>query len=200
MAVSLAALFVFGAAPLDGRVEVVAATAEQRSLAHWAVARFEDVGLVLPPIEIRFHGSREGCRGRLGRYSDGVAHLCWRYLDLMAARTVLHELAHGWVDANLGADDQRRFLELRGLTSWNDPDALWDERGFEHAAEIIAWGIGDQSGGTLAPSVPRNEPAELAAAFEMLTGRPLPELRPWMLWGAGGGDVAMTGRSPRGRS
>jgi hypothetical protein len=181
-AVALAALFLLGPVPLDDRIEVVAATADQRSLAGWAVGRFEDTGLVLPPTEIRFHESKAGCRGRLGRYADGVADLCWRYLDLMAARSVLHELAHGWVDANLTPAERQRFLELRGLRTWNDPDALWDDRGYEHAAEIIAWGIGDQSDGILAPSIPGNEPAALAVAFRMLTGRSLPAIHQRMLW------------------
>jgi hypothetical protein len=34
---------------------------------------------------------------------------------------------------------------------------------YEHAAEIIAWAVGDQSDGIRAPSIPRNERDQLAA-------------------------------------
>ena len=128
--------------------------------------------------------TREGCRGRSGYYSDGVASFCLAHLDTMAARTLLHELAHGWVEHNVTGWERERFLAIRGLSTWNDQGVEWDARGFEHAAEIIAWAIGDQSDGTLAPSLPRNSPEELADAYETLTGRSLPEIEGWMTWHA----------------
>jgi hypothetical protein len=170
------------AGPAGEGLTVVGGTPEQREMARWAVDRFHATGFVLPPGEIRFHEDRDGCRGRSGYYSDGVVSLCRTHLDTMAARTLLHELAHGWVEVNLTDRERERFLAIRGLSTWNDQSVEWDARGFEHAAEIIAWGIGDQSDGTLAPSIPRNSPDELAAAFEALTGRPLPEIEVWMTW------------------
>ncbi|MGH2589496.1 MAG: hypothetical protein ACRDGW_01720 [Actinomycetota bacterium] len=41
----------------------------------------------------------------------------------------------------------------------------WRERGFEHAAEILAWHLGDR---VLTPTVPDNEPEQLEAAVEAL--------------------------------
>lgn len=62
-------------------------------------------------------------------------------------------------------DRRERFLELRGLESWNGGDVPWRERGFEHAAEILAWHLGDR---VLTPTVPDNEPEQLEAAVEAL--------------------------------
>jgi hypothetical protein len=176
------------ATPAGAGVTVVGGTPEQRDMARWAVHRFQATGFILPREEIRFHEDRGGCRGRSGYYSEDVASFCLAHLDTMAARTLLHELAHGWVEHNVTGWERERFLAIRGLSTWNAQDVDWDDRGFEHAAEIIAWGIGDQSDGTLAPSIPRNSPGELADAYEALTGRPLPDLEAWMLWeGSTGG-------------
>lgn len=180
----LAAVAILAAPSPDRSVGVVGGTSEQRAMARWAVGRFNADGFVLPPLEIRFHEDRDGCRGILAYYSDGVADMCRRHTDLMAARTLLHEIAHGWVEANVTGAERERFLRVRGLSTWNDKSVDWDARGFEHAAEIIAWAIGDQSDGTLAPSLPRNSPDELADAYETLTGRPLPEIEGWMTWHA----------------
>lgn len=65
---------------------------------------------------------------------------------------------------------------LRQLDTWNDHGADWEERGTEHAAEIISWALCDQGTGTHLPSVPRNDPAQVAEAYLLLTGLPLPEL------------------------
>ncbi len=75
-----------------------------------------------------------------------------------------------------------RFLALRGLTTWNGKQVPWDERGFEQGAEIIAWAIGDQGEGVLMPSIPNNAPQQLVDTFELLTGRPLPELSARTRW------------------
>ena len=61
---------------------------------------------------------------------------------------------------------------MRGLTAWNDQGVIWDERGFEHAAETLAWALGHRF---LAPGSPTTTPIRLIAAFELLTGGlPLP--------------------------
>ena len=57
----------------------------------------------------------------------------------MAFRGLLHEMAHGWLDANLSEIERARFLDLRRLSTWNSPEVSHDERGFEQAAEIMAW-------------------------------------------------------------
>lgn len=74
-----------------------------------------------------------------------------------------------------------RFLDLRGLTTWNDDRVAWEERGFEQGAEIIAWSLGDQGEVILMPSIPNNERPQMIEAFEVLTGEPFPDVsaRAW---------------------
>lgn len=175
------AVAILGAGPSPS-VTVVGGTPAQQQLASWAIDRYETAGLVLPRTEIRFHDDATGCRGRLGYYEAGVVDLCSSHLDGIASRTIVHEMAHGWLEANLTAEDRERFLDLRALTTWNDPDADWDDRGFEQAAEIMAWAVGDQQDGIGAPSFANNSRPELAAAYRALTGRPMPQLEPGMLW------------------
>ncbi|MBA3552099.1 MAG: hypothetical protein H0W27_04425 [Actinobacteria bacterium] len=85
-------------------------------------------------------------------------------------------MAHGWAGSNLSSGERARFLELRGLTTWNDHGADWNERGSEHAAEIMSWALGDQGTGINTPSIPDNSIEQLTAAYELLTGNPLPEV------------------------
>jgi hypothetical protein len=163
-------------------VTIVGGTPDQREMARWAIARFEAEGLTLPRLEIRFQTSRDSCRGHLAYYHDGIADMCGAHTDLMAGRSLLHEMSHGWLERNVTGTERDRFIELRGLKTWNDQNVVWDERGFEHGAEIMAWALGDQSDGILTPSIPDNDPDQLAAAFRQLTGTPLPELQNWMRW------------------
>jgi hypothetical protein len=163
-------------------VTVVGGTVEQHAMTAWAVQRFEEVGLTLPVLEVRFHEGREACRGHLGFYLEGVVDVCREHTNLWASRELLHEMAHGWLDTNMSPEDRARFLKLRQIRTWNDQAVIWDERGFEHGAEIMAWAIGDQADGIYTPSIPDNDPLQLAAAYRMLTGDPLPELRPSVLW------------------
>jgi hypothetical protein len=154
---------------------ITGGTPAQQAMARWAVGRFEAERLMLPSLEIRFHRSTNGCEGRLGGYSNGTADLCGEHVNWMSRRTLLHEMAHGWVEATASSDLKARFLRLRQLETWNDHDVDWEERGTEHAAEIISWALDGQPTGIQQASIPRNDPDELAAAYELLTGRPLPE-------------------------
>lgn len=163
-------------------VRVVGGTPDQREMVRWAVGRFEAVGLTLPSLEIRFHEGRSACRGHLGYYLDGVVDVCRVNTDLRAARELVHEMAHGWLAATVTASERDRFLDLRGLTTWNDPNVIWDERGFEQGAEIVAWAIGDQAGGIYVPSIPDNARPQLADAYRVLTGDSLPEVKASMMW------------------
>jgi hypothetical protein len=52
---------------------------------------------------------------------------------------------------------------------------MLEERGSEHATEILAWALAGQGTGTDLPSIPDNDPRQLAEAYELLTGRPLPD-------------------------
>jgi hypothetical protein len=170
-----------GAGP-STRLEVSGGSADQRQLLAWAVDRFEDAGFELPALEFRFTDDRDACAQHLGYYRDGTIWFCHEGTSEMAERGIVHELAHSWIETTLPAEVRERFLELRGLRTWNDPDVSWDERGSEQSAEILAWAIGDQDDGIRAPSFPENSRPELAAAYRFLTGRPLPQLDPSDLW------------------
>jgi hypothetical protein len=62
------------------------------------------------------------------------------------------------------------FLRLRGLTEWrNDDPDRWHERGAEHAAEIMVWGLIDRP--VRPVFIPDNTCADLLAGYVMLTGR-----------------------------
>ena len=90
----------------------------------------------------------------------------------IARDAVLHEIGHAWVTANVSASVRERFMRMRGVKAWNDQRVIWDERGFEHAAETLAWALGHRY---IAPGIPDHDPVRLTAAFELLTGGlPLP--------------------------
>lgn len=153
-------------------VLVVSEDPAQQELAQWAVARFERAGLDAPTVQIRFHADRAGCGGHLGYARDGRIDVCTVLVNEMARRNLLHEMSHIWIDQNFPDRRREQFLDLRGLSSWNSSTDPWQERGYEQAAETMAWALGDR---ILSAQIPDNEPAQLAAAFELLTGGlPLP--------------------------
>jgi hypothetical protein len=85
----------------------------------------------------------------------------------MTRHAILHELAHLWLDANTSQLLRDRFLELRGISAWNKTTDSWMLRGYEQAAELMAWVLGER---IITPKIPNNDPALLAEAFELLTG------------------------------
>jgi hypothetical protein len=159
---------------VDPETKITGGTPAQREMARWAVGRFTADGMDLPSLDVRFHRAPTGCGGRLGSYRDGEADICGTHVNSMSRRTLLHEMAHAWVDANVSSDLEARFLRLRQLETWNDHAVDWEERGTEHAAEIISWALDGQGTGTERPSIPRNDPEELATAYSLLIGHPLP--------------------------
>lgn len=168
---------VIGAWPLAARqvsglefrpgVVVFAQDPAQRRLAEWAVARFERAGLGPPPVEIHFHGSSSGCGGHLGYAQIGRVDVCTVLVNEMARRNLLHELGHIWIDQNVSRAERVRFLELRGLRTWNASTVDWGYRGYEQGAEIISWALGNR---ILSAQIPDNRPEQLGAGFELLTG------------------------------
>lgn len=154
-------------------IMITGGTAEQRELASWAITRFEAAGLELPPVMIRFNAGGNGCDGHLGYSRDDVVDVCSTLVNAMSRRIVLHELAHAWAAVNVTGAARERFLRLRGLDVWNDVAVPWNERGFEHAAEIVGWAIGER---ILTPTLPNVAPKQLAEAYRELTGDPLPTL------------------------
>jgi hypothetical protein len=145
----------------------------QRRLAEWAVARFERAGLDPPTVEIHFHRDLSGCDGHLGYARDGRVDVCTVLENEMARRNLLHEMGHIWIDQNVSLALRQRFLELRGLQTWNAATADWGHRGYEQGAEIISWALGNR---ILTAQIPDNDPEQLEAGFQLLTAIETPSL------------------------
>jgi hypothetical protein len=119
-----------------------ALTTEQQELVDFGLSRFEEQGLTLPEIQFEFFSTSMDCEGRLSVFFHRTSTLRMCSLD---KGTLLHELAHGWSRAALTKDKKQEFMELRGIGSWNDrSQARKEERGIEHAAEVIAWALLDE--------------------------------------------------------
>ena len=156
-------------------------TEEQQQLVDFAYERFVLAGLELPTVTIVFPTDQDQCHGYGGVYvpSERTVRIC-----RPSQTTMVHELAHAWAETTLTDGDRQAFLHLRGLDSWTDADR-WDQRGAEHAAEIISWALMDRNisirwiettpDGTTDDTtrlfkLPHSSPDELAVAFQHLTG------------------------------
>lgn len=173
LSVLVAAAILLTQRPVPARPELAIrwANAEQAEAIDWALGRYRTAGLDgMPPLEIRFHASAELCDGGIGLYHAGRIDLCTKdSSEPYQRKFALHEMAHAWTEANVGADILGRFMEGRAIAAWNDRSLPWKARGTEQAAEIITWGLGD---GEIAPLLPEAaDTDDLAELFEMLTGR-----------------------------
>lgn len=155
-------------------VLVSGGTPDQVELVRWAVGRFEAAELQPPAVEIEFHASPSGCGGHLGFARSGEVDVCTTLVNVMARRTLLHEMSHIWLDQHVDDATEARFLAFRDLPSWNASDDPWRLRGCEQGAEIVSWALGER---ILTAQIPDNEEPELARGFELLTGSELPEPR-----------------------
>ena len=72
----------------------------QEALIEWAIGRFADAGLELPPLEFVHYPTREPCRGARGLYtgdrSRATIRICVREASPFAELLLLHEIAHAW--------------------------------------------------------------------------------------------------------
>jgi hypothetical protein len=152
-------------------VEVEGATPAQLAMARWAVGRFEAADLDPPAVEIGFHGDPSGCVGHPGFASQGVVDICTTLANLTTRWLLLHEMSHVWLDQNVDVHARTRFLRVRGLPSWNATRDPWQLRGYEQAAEIMAWLLGDR---ILTPEFTDDDPRQLDEAYELLTGKDPP--------------------------
>jgi hypothetical protein len=158
--------------------ELIVRTVEDRDLARWAIERFRQAGLKLPSFTIVFHDKLDACHGYYGYFQTAdppQIDICGFNNDrfLVTPRKVtLHEMAHAWVSENVDDATIEAFLELRGLSAWNDGKADWEDRGSEQAAEVIAWALLDEEHGFY--SMSDSSPEAMSAAYELLTGNPVP--------------------------
>jgi len=179
LVVAIAAAFVgqgvhAGAGPepvsVGSSIRVFGGDTEHVRLVRWAAARYETRGLGVPTVDVHFHSDTSDCYGHLGSEFGGRVDVCVVIVSEIARETLLHEMGHAWIDEHVTDSVRERFLEMRGLRAWNESTVPWDDRGFEHGAEIIAWGLGNRY---MAPSIPDRDPARLAAGFELLTATPV---------------------------
>ena len=166
------------------QVSIHNGTPELNRFLEWGIARFAEAGIEEPRFDrVTFEPSRR-CENRSGRlFQDADSRglfLCVYEEDLCPGDAVceiailnvrgslLHELGNAWILDYADRATERELLELSGRNTWNDPDVPWSERGFEYAAEVLAWGLLEET----APMVRIGQPPceELAAAFELLTG------------------------------
>jgi hypothetical protein len=148
---------------------------EQAVMLDWALALFDAADLALPPLRVIAHDSTDPCDGRDGAhfYESGrsTIHLCTSETGPAQEFLYLHELAHAWDHHALSDERRGTFLALRGLTEWNNDDADgWHDRGAEHAAEIVMWGLMDRPISVV--RLEANSCPELRAGYIALVGRP----------------------------
>jgi hypothetical protein len=168
-----ASLFTRGVAvvlPASGTEAIVLAnSAEQRGMAEWALGRYQAAGLELPPLVIEFAGrDLAQCGGAPGRtYLDETTTLvkvCWNDRFIL-----LHELAHVWASHHLPFAKHEPFMAMRAdVISWASSEVAWAQRGSEHAANVIAWGVLEDPF-PISRTYP-NDPDALRDAFVFLTG------------------------------
>lgn len=143
-----------------------------QDVASWSLNRYEIVGLAVPDANITFHRDRSNCGGFGGLHTGGEGR---HRIDICVGgnsqrrETLLHEIAHAWVSEHIDDSGRQSFLQLRGLDSWNDGSVLWEERGTEQAAMIIAWGLGEDC--AIPEDLAGDDTSTLATGFQFLTGR-----------------------------
>ena len=145
----------------------------------WTEDLFSAAGFEVPVAGIEFHRNMEACGGVRGRtyFSDealATVVVCATHENPMVEeawrqRTLLHELAHAWIDQNTAAEDIEAFTELRGLDEWSSRDVNWEQRATEHAAEIFMWGI-QQGDYKVDFRIDDTSCEALLAGYELLTG------------------------------
>jgi len=145
------------------------------TIADWARDRYERADLSLPSVVVEFSADPGACGGNTGIAVHGgdtprIVMCTTDAAEVVVKRTLLHELAHVWVDASVDTETRDAFLELRGLDVW--AEGPWVGRGSEHAAEIITWALMDRELTML--TLPDHEPQGLAAGYEVLTGSEVP--------------------------
>jgi hypothetical protein len=169
------------------RVEIHNGAAALERLALWAMGRFETAGLPAPSVaSITFDedttapqctADRRGLSVDLGesahvfvctgeeRACEGTA--CTAFVA-NARLLVLHELAHAWMFREVDETTQRAFMEHMGVAAWSSADVIWYDRGVEQAAQVLAWGLMDES---IRPGRLGDRPCEqLVESFRILTG------------------------------
>lgn len=156
-----------GAEPHAPTVVIRDANEVQLGQVAWALDRFEEAGLQLPPVELTFHDGAGHCDGHPGLYRPGdVARI---EICSSTNHVILHELAHVWEGAVVTDDVRDRFADHWNVNNWNDHMAPWDERGIERAADTVAYVLEG------VPANPTDQLLRFVCGYPLLTGYPLPQ-------------------------
>jgi len=159
--------------PLATEPGITGATAEQATVITWALERYAQAGLELPPLVIEVHDSSEECEGNRGIYfRDGmvdIIHLC----DT-STPVVLHELAHAWTAHHTSDDVRDAFLEHEGVAHWAGATVPYDERGTERASRTMSLCLAERP----LSAEDALHYAGYLDGYEILTGHPSPRLVP----------------------
>ncbi len=153
------------------------ATPGYEGLIQWAIGVYAEAGLDLGGVTIGVYDDTSVCGAdRRGYYRDQTVVVCAVHprpnvQEAWRRQTLLHELAHAWMDLGLDLERRKQFTERREAATWMSRDHPWHERGVEHAAETIAWGVADQPYYPHVSLVDRTC-ASLRRDFELLTGAP----------------------------
>ncbi|HKN80289.1 MAG TPA: hypothetical protein VJZ98_03025 [Actinomycetota bacterium] len=158
-------------APAREPLTIRGATAAEERAIDWSIRRYREAGLDgMPDLDVYLYRSDAGCNGGLGLYHAGRINLCTEASSEPYQRKwALHEMAHGWIEANVSGEMLDRFMDIRGIAAWNDRSYDWNQRGTEQAAEIVTWGLGE---GEIAPQLPETtDTPTLSGLYKLLTGR-----------------------------
>lgn len=121
----------------EGPVTISGFAGADRALVAAAIARFEETGFTLPNTHVLKGASATECGRR------GYARETWPvYLAVICdvgEATIVHELAHVWLYANLDRSRREEWRRLRGAAAWSSRAVPWADRASEHAADIITW-------------------------------------------------------------
>ena len=95
---------------------------------------FQRRGLQLPAVTIGFHDDEGACKEDVGYFRPKLDRI-----DICSDLpfVLIHELAHVWIEENVGVAVRREFVQRNDLPTWNDHDYDWDFRGVELAAYTI---------------------------------------------------------------
>ena len=152
---------------------VIGATDDQASTIEWAIGRYAEAGLDLPPLAIEVHPSPEGGQGNRGIYVSNhpvdIIHLC----DV-STPVVLHELAHAWTAHHASPEVRGAFLAHEGLAHWSGATVPYDERGTERASQTMSLCLAERP---LSDS-DASRYGKYLEGYEILTGLPSPRLTP----------------------
>ncbi len=170
--VSVAALARDGQATIASqpRTVVFGGTQTQRATADWAIARFEEAGLIVPPLAIHLHSDPAWCKGHRGIFNAGEQRVD---VCVEEAGVMLHEIAHAWNWVNLTDTQRAEYVRQGGFESWDEPDTPWLDRGSEDAADTISWALLDEpiTGFTADGPIARAN-----ASYRLLTGMDSPRI------------------------